>query len=303
MNYEPRRGPGPALRALGVSLRPYQWVKNTLVFAGLIFSRSLLNWDSVWRSLAAFVVLCLASSGVYLLNDLRDRNEDRLHPLKRFRPLAAGTLPVPLAFLVMVGLIVGSVAAAFGLRLEFGIVVVAYLILNIVYSLGLKKLVIVDVMALSAGFVLRAVAGAAVLGLEASPWLILCTLVLAMLIAFGKRRHELALLRDEAASHRANLEEYTLPLLDMLMGISATAAVMTYAMYTTAGDTMARFGTNRLVLTTPWVLYGVFRYLFLVHRRREGGDPSRLLVTDGPTLINGALWAAVVSFLIYVKWR
>jgi 4-hydroxybenzoate polyprenyltransferase len=288
-----------ATRGLLLSLRPQQWVKNTLVFGGLIFSRSLMHWPTVRLSLCAFAIFCMASSGVYLLNDLCDVEADRRHPIKRFRPLAAGKFSLNVARTAMGLLFVGSALAALLLRPAFALTLGIYLLLNVAYSLGLKRVVILDVMVIALGFVLRAVAGAVVIGVTASPWLVLCTLMLALLMSFGKRRHELNLLETEAHNHRQSLDGYSLQFLDLMMTISAGAAVVTYALYTMADETVARFNSHSLVLTVPFVLYGIFRYLFLVHKRMEGGDPARLLVTDMPTLLNVGLWVLVVCFILY----
>lgn len=288
-----------AVRGLLASLRPQQWVKNTLIFSGLIFSRSLFHWQTLRLSLCAFAIFCMASSGVYLLNDLCDVEADRRHPLKRFRPLAAGKFSVNVARVAMGLLLVGSAALALLFRPAFALMLGIYLLLNVAYSLGLKRVVILDVMAIALGFVLRAVAGAVVIGVSASPWLVLCTLMLALLMGFGKRRHELNLLQAEAHNHRQSLDGYSLQFLDLMMTITAGAAVVTYALYTMADETVARFNSHSLVLTVPFVLYGIFRYLFLVHKRMGGGDPARLLVTDAPILINAALWVAVVCFILY----
>lgn len=300
---EKRTGSGSNARAsihwLLVSLRPQQWVKNTLIFGGLIFSRSLLHWEIVRLSLYAFAVFCLASSGIYLFNDLCDVEADRKHPLKRLRPLAAGKFGVNTARIAMGLLLAGSVLLAILLRPRFALVLGIYLLLNVAYSLGLKRVVILDVMAIAMGFVLRAVAGAVVIGVGTSPWLVLCTLMLALLMGFGKRRHELTLLQEQATSHRQSLDGYSLQFLDLMMTITAGAALVTYALYTMADETVARFNSHSLVLTVPFVLYGIFRYLFLVHKRMGGGDPARLLVTDAPTLINLGCWVVVVCFILY----
>jgi 4-hydroxybenzoate polyprenyltransferase len=288
-----------ALRGLLVSLRPQQWVKNTLIFSGLIFSRSLTHWATVRLSLCAFGLFCAASSGVYLLNDLCDIEADRRHPVKRFRPLAAGKFSLNFARGAMGTLLIGSLLLALLLSPAFALTLGIYLLLNVAYSLGLKRVVILDVMMIALGFVLRAVAGAVVIGVMASPWLILCTLMLALLMSFGKRRHELSLLQSEAHNHRQSLDGYSLQFLDLMMTISAGAAVVTYALYTMADETVARFNSHSLVLTVPFVLYGIFRYLFLVHKRMEGGDPARLLVTDAPILVNVGLWVLVVCFILY----
>jgi 4-hydroxybenzoate polyprenyltransferase len=281
------------------SLRPHQWVKNSLVFSGLIFSGSLVRKEAVWISLTAFLIFCLGSSGVYLLNDLRDLEADRRHPVKRLRPLAAGTITRTAASVSLIILLVSSITVALLLHQSFGLVFSLYLLLSIAYSLGLKQIVILDVMVVASGFVLRAVAGAIVIGVQASHWLILCTLMLALLVAFGKRRQELILLNNDAPNHRAILGAYTTQLLDLMMAITSAASVITYSLYTMASETVARVGSRNLILTVPFVLYGVFRYLYLVHRREGKEDPARLFVTDLPMLVNALLWVIAVCFIIY----
>lgn len=285
--------------ALIMSLRPHQWVKNTLVFGGLVFSHSLFDWTAIWHSLGAFAAFCLASSGVYLLNDLQDLEQDRRHPTKRLRPLAAGMVPPITAGATMVVLLLGSTAGGFLLGPQFAVILSVYILMNIVYSLSLKRVVIVDVMVIAIGFVLRAVAGAVVIGVSASPWLILCTFMLALLVGLGKRRHELSLLGTGAQEHRTSLEDYSVQFLDMLMGIAGATAVVTYSLYTLAEETVSRFGSSHIVFTTPFVVYGVFRYLYLTHQHKEAGDPARLFLTDVPTLLNLLLWASMVCVIIY----
>jgi len=285
--------------ALARSLRPHQWIKNTLVFGGLIFSQSLFDPVSVLVSIQAFLLFCFAASSVYLLNDLQDLDEDRLHPRKRLRPLAAGDISPAAVSVAMLTLGTGSLAGAFLLNAPFGCILTTYLALNVAYSLRLKHVVILDVMIIALGFVLRAAAGALAIGVEPSPWLVLCTLTLALLVGFGKRRNELSVLGDQATGHRACLEGYSLPFLDLMMTISGSAAVITYALYTMADQTAQRFGSRALVLTTPFVIYGIFRYLYLIHLKREGGDPARLFVTDRPILMNGVLWLCASALCVY----
>ena len=290
-----------SLKSFLLALRPHQWVKNVLIFSALIFSHSLMDESAVRTSVSAFLLFCAASSGIYLLNDLRDLEQDRNHPTKRLRPLASGAVNPSSAVLVMLALVVGSLTGALFLRAEFAGILLAYIVMNIAYSFRLKRMVIIDVMVIALGFVFRAVAGAVVIGVATSPWLILCTLTLALLVGFGKRRHELYLLGRDAQTHRASLENYSLPFLDMMMGISGATAVVTYSLYTLAPETASRVGSPYLVLTVPWVMYGIFRYLYLVHQEKEGGDPTRLFVSDFPTLINAILWAVTVCIVIYYR--
>ena len=287
------------LRALFVSLRPHQWVKNLLVFGGLIFSQSLGQPEAVLRSLGAFVAFCLASSAVYLLNDLCDLQEDRRHPVKKHRPLAAGEIGPRAVVPCMLLLAAAGIAGGFAIAEPSGVMLTLYVLMNVAYTRRLKHVVILDVMLIGLGFVLRAIAGAAAIGVPASPWLVLCTLTLALLIGFGKRRHELLLLQDEAAGHRACLEHYSPQFLDLMMTISAAAAIVCYALYTMAADTATRIGSHGLVLTTPFVMYGIFRYLFLVHQCQAGGDPARLFLSDAPTVVNAALWVLTACLVVY----
>ncbi len=285
--------------ALAKSLRPHQWIKNTLVCGGLIFSQSLFHVPSILLTVQAFLLFSFAASSVYLLNDLNDLDEDRLHPKKKHRPLAAGLISPQLVAATMAVLAFGSVCGAFLINVPFGCILSFYLVMNVGYSLKLKHIAILDVMIIAIGFVLRAVAGAVAIHVEPSPWLFLCTLTLALLVGFGKRRNELMVLKDDAASHRACLEGYSTHFLDLMMTISAGAAVVTYALYTMADQTAERFGSHALVLTTPFVIYGIFRYLYLIHMKSEGGDPSKLFATDKPTLVNGALWLMACAFCVY----
>ncbi len=303
---EPARTPGATARArpmslpraLVVSLRPHQWTKNLFVLAALAFSKHLFDADAVVRALFALAVFCALSGATYLLNDLVDLEQDRLHPVKRLRPLAAGALPLPLARFFWVVLMVGALAASFALGLRFALVAVAYLGLSIAYSLALKHVVILDVLELAIGFVLRAVAGALAIGVVFSHWLLVCTLLLALFMALAKRRHELVTLGD-AAGHRPILAEYSPYLLDQMISVVTASCLTAYAFYTLAPDTIEKYRTDRLSLTIPFVIYGIFRYLYLVHRKELGGSPSDLLLTDRPLLAAVALWALAVVMIVY----
>jgi 4-hydroxybenzoate polyprenyltransferase len=287
-------------KSILILLRPYQWFKNVLLFGGLVFSISLSHLHTFLTSIAAFVIFCMVSSSVYIMNDLRDRNEDRMHPVKRYRPLASGKIRPSMGIFIMTFLALLSFSGAILLNIRFASIVILYFIMNLFYSLGLKKVVILDVMLVAMGFLLRAIAGCVVIQVNISSWLFICTLLLALLLSFGKRRCELNLLNDQASKHRHSLEEYSVPFLDAMMIICGAATVVTYALYTMAPDTIERFHTHKLLFTTPFVLFGVFRYFFLIYQKNEGGDPVKLLVKDIPSLINGFLWFAVIAFLIYV---
>jgi 4-hydroxybenzoate polyprenyltransferase len=281
-----------------VSLRPRQWSKNLFVFAGLIFSQSLFT-PLVWPALGAFLIFCALSGAIYVFNDLADVEKDRLHPTKRNRPIASGALPVPTAAVLGGVLLVGSLVAAFRLSMPFGLVAAAYAILLTAYSLWLKHLVILDVLTVAAGFVLRAVAGAAAIAVEISGWLVICTILVALFLALGKRRHEYRTLRGEAAAHRPILAEYSESFLDQMVAVVTASTVTAYALYTMSPDTVAKFHTRLLPVTLPFVLYGTFRYLYLLYRRELGGNPSDLLLTDRALLVNTLLWMLALLVIIY----
>ncbi|MBS1797364.1 MAG: decaprenyl-phosphate phosphoribosyltransferase [Acidobacteria bacterium] len=291
---------GRTLRGLWVELRPKEWTKNLLVFTGLIFSRSLTDAHNIWISFLGFLIFCCASSGVYLFNDLCDLKKDREHPIKRNRPLAAGVLSLNAARLAMVVLFAVAATAALLLNHTFALVVGIYLTTCLAYSFKLKDIVILDVILVASGFVLRAVSGAVIIGVEVSEWLVLCTSMVALLVGFGKRRHELVLLEDEAENHRRSLSDYSVSFLDSIMNICAGAAVITYALYTRADETVERVGSRAMLVTIPFVVYGVFRYLYLIHKKETGGDPVQLLFRDRPTLLNLLLWILTSGLVIYL---
>jgi 4-hydroxybenzoate polyprenyltransferase len=284
-------------QALLRSLRPRQWTKNLLVFAALTFDLKLDHPGRFLITVGAFFVLCLASGAVYLVNDLLDRESDRLHPAKRHRPIASGALPVRIAVGAAVASIVGAPLAAWFLRPDFALIIVCYIVLMLAYSLWLKHLVIVDVFAISAGFVLRAAGGAVVLAVPISPWLYVCTVLLALFLGFGKRRNEIRMLESAAGLHRRNLEEYTVALLDQLILLTAAASVMSYSLYTFTAEGLP--DNHAMMLTIPFVLYGIFRYLLLVYVRDEGGAPEQLLLADRPLLASVVLWSGAVVAVLY----
>jgi 4-hydroxybenzoate polyprenyltransferase len=295
-------GRGPAVSNLLISLRPDQWTKNLLVFAALIFARRLFDLASVVAALEAFVIFCCLSGVVYLVNDVTDRASDRRHPLKSRRPIAAGDLAVGTALATAGVLCAVSIAAAFTLGWRFGVVAAVYVSLQVLYSGPLKHLLIIDVLTVAIGFVLRAVAGAVAIDVQMSRWLFVCTILLALFIALAKRRHELVLLGDDASTHRAILGEYSPYLLDQMIVIVAASTLIAYIFYSISDDTSARFDTEWLGLTIPFPLYGIFRYLYLVHQREGGGSPSDLLLSDRPMMLCVALWVVAVVLIIYRPW-
>jgi 4-hydroxybenzoate polyprenyltransferase len=284
------------------SLRPRQWVKNLFVFAGLIFGQKLLT-PAVWTASAAFVIFCGLSGAMYLLNDVADRERDRIHPKKRSRPVASGQLSVPAAVLAAVVLIVGGVAAGAWLSTRFALVALAYVVLLAAYSAWLKHLVIIDVLTVAVGFVLRALAGTVVIDVEISGWLLICTMLLALFLALGKRRHEYLTLDADAVRHRPILEEYSAGFLDQMIAVVTASTVTAYALYTMSPETVARFQTHMLPVTLPFVLYGVFRYLYLLYHRQLGGNPSDLFLHDRALLVNTLAWMAAVFAIIYRRGR
>jgi len=286
-------------RALLVSLRPHQWTKNLVVLAALAFSKHLFDdADAVARAAVAFAVFCALSGAVYIVNDLVDAERDRTHPAKRLRPVASGALPLPVARAAAASLFVLGLLAAWALGPGFFLCALAYLALNVAYTFGLKNLVILDVLAIAVGFVLRAVAGAVVIRVVFSAWLIVCTLLLALFLALAKRRHELVTLED-AAGHRRILAEYSPYLLDQMTAVVTASCLTAYAFYTLAPETVEKYRTDRLALTIPFVIYGIFRYLYLVHRKEQGGNPSDVLLTDRPLLAATVLWGVVVVLIVY----
>lgn len=287
---------------LFISLRPEQWTKNLFVLAGLLFGRRLLDAESVAAAGGAFAIFCALSGAVYLFNDVLDRHADRAHPLKSGRPIASGELS-PRVAVITAGLLgFTAIQAALLLRPALAAVAGAYLMLLLLYSTYLKHIVIIDVLTIAAGFVLRAVAGAVAVAVPISHWLLVCTTLLALFLALSKRRHELTLLVDGAMEHRRILQEYTPYLLDQMVGVVTASTLVAYAIYATSAETAERLGTGRLGLTIPFVLYGIFRYLYLVHQKRGGGSPAAMLLADRPLLICVALWAAIVTLILYTPF-
>ena len=287
--------------AITRSVRPAQWLKNVLVFAPLIFAHQALEPHALLRSLAVFALFCLTSGAVYLVNDLLDRASDRKHPVKCRRPIASGELS-PAAAAAAAALIgAGALFAAALLDRRVAFILGIYLLLNLLYSRVLKHLVILDVMTIAAGFVFRVVAGGIAVGVPLSSWLLLCTSLLALFLGFGKRRHELVLLEINASTHRPILAEYSPYFLDQLIAVVTTSTLVTYALYTMDPVVHQKLGTVCLPLTIPFVLYGIFRYLYLVHQKQEGGDPSQIIFSDRPLLVNVLLWAATAFFILYYR--
>ncbi len=294
------------IRAIFQQLRIRQWTKNLVVFAGVVFSVHFMQMEQLGRAAQGALSFCLLASAVYVLNDLQDIDRDRLHPKKRLRPIPSGRLPIPVASLLLLILAAAGLLIALPLGRNFVIVGAIYFVLNIFYSIILKRMVLLDVMMIALGFVLRAVAGVEALTIKEpiSPWLLMCAYFLALFLAVCKRRQERALLASEAEGHRRTLAEYPPELVDQLIPVVTATTVIAYSIYTVSPATVTRFRTDKLVYTVPFVVFGVFRYLYLVYRHRRGESPSEVLLTDAPTLINILLWiVAVLAILVFARSR
>ena len=283
-------------------LRPRQWVKNVFVLAPLVFAQELGSAAAVETAFLAFVLFCVLSSSVYVLNDLVDAESDRQHPDKRNRPIASGELDPRAAGVLAAVLALAGLSGSLFLGVPFALVAAAYLALNLAYSFFLKHMVIVDVMAVAAGFILRAWAGALVLHVALSRWLVLCTGLLALFLGFVKRRQELIARDLDGGQGRAILREYSADFLDQMISVVTASTVVAYSLYAFDPEVARKLGTEHLGLTVPFVLFGIFRYLYLVHRRGQGENPTILLLGDRPLLINLGLWAGAVVLALYV-WR
>jgi 4-hydroxybenzoate polyprenyltransferase len=282
-----------------MEIRPKQWVKNFLVLAPLIFSLHLFDQIAVVRAGVMFVLFCLISSSVYLLNDILDYEQDRLHPVKQHRPIASGDISMTSGFVFMIALLLIALGGAIVLSFQAFLVLLVYWLINLLYSSGLKHQVLLDVFALASGFVLRVMGGAVAINVAISPWLLLCTLLLALFLGFGKRRYELVLLGDRASEHRQVLSEYNILFLDMMIAVLTACTVMSYALYTVSEVTVRQFNTEGLLLTLPFVLFGIFRYLYLVYHKQRGGDPTQTLLSDPQVVLTLFLWGVAVGIIIY----
>lgn len=287
------------LSGLIKTMRPRQWPKNGFVFAALFFDRKVLLIDSILQAFLAFILLCLVSSAVYIMNDLADIESDREHPTKRNRPLPSGKLSINVARAALILFVVVGLTASFMLSNVFGIIVLGYFLLQVAYTWQLKHMVLLDVSTVATGFILRVAAGVAIIDVERfSPWLYVCTGFLALFLALGKRRHELVLLGDDAGNHRAILQEYNLDLIDRLMGIVATSCLVSYSLYTFQSEGLPP--NHFMMLTIPFALYTLFRLLYLIHVRHEGGAPEEILLRDRPLQVTLFLWVIVIFLALYV---
>ena len=287
------------LRALIKTMRPQQWLKNILIFAALVFDGKLGVIPDLVRTSIGFLLFCLVSSAVYIINDLADVEADRLHPKKRYRPIAAGVLPVSVARSAAVVIVGLSFPLAYLLSPSFALVLLSYFLLNLAYSKWLKHVPIIDVFVLASFYVLRVVAGLTIIHVARfSPWLYVVTTLLALYVGFGKRRAELALLADEANSHRKVLDGYTIPLLDQFITIVSAATIGAYSLYTFSAINLPE--NHAMMLTIPFAIYGIFRYLYIVQIKQGGGAPEEELFRDRPLQIAIVLWGLVVVLILYL---
>jgi 4-hydroxybenzoate polyprenyltransferase len=282
------------------SLRIQQWIKNLWVFAALIFSQNVFNLPLLVKTIFAFILFCILSGAAYILNDINDLEEDKLHPVKSKRPLASGRLKKNQALFACILLVLVGLTGAYLLNLYFFVVMLVYFIIQIAYSNWLKHVVIIDVFLIASGFFLRVVAGGFAIEVQISPWLFICTILIALFLAMCKRRHELMLLDKSAGIHRPVLKEYTPQLLDQMIAVVTASTVISYCLYTVSSETIEKFGTKNLLFTVPFVLYGIFRYLYLVHQKDEGGSPEALIIKDKPLLVDLFLWIATAMLILYI---
>jgi len=289
------------LSAIIKSLRPQQWIKNLFIFAPLIFAQKILDPTLLQKTGLAFLSFCLLSGSIYIFNDLLDINEDRLHPLKSKRPLASGLLKPAAAAAVLILLLAVGLALAAALDRDFFLMALLYAVLQAAYSIRLKHVVILDIFIVAAGFLIRVVAGGLVIHVYISSWLLICTTLLALFLVMSKRRHELVQLEGKSLSHRPILKEYNTHLLDQMISVVTASTLLAYCLYTISEETVSKFGTRNLVFTIPFVLYGIFRYLYLIHQKAEGGTPESLIIKDKPLLIDIFLWVGSAVLILYLR--
>jgi 4-hydroxybenzoate polyprenyltransferase len=290
------------LNAFVQTLRPYQWTKNTVVFAALIFSRQVFVLSDLARSTVTFLLFCFVAGWVYTVNDIRDLESDRQHPVKRQRPLASGAISPVSALVVSTLLMTLSVLGSLWLDVTVTVVLVLYAVSNYLYSTWLKNVVVLDILIIALGFVFRAVAGGFAIDVPISHWLLVCTFFLALFLVVGKRRNELVTLKEEAVNHRRILNEYTETFLDQMISVVTGATILGYALYTVDQETVTKFGTDHLIYTIPFVVYGIFRYFYLIYKKKLGGAPEKILAKDRHIQITVALWLAVAAAVIYWGW-
>jgi 4-hydroxybenzoate polyprenyltransferase len=287
------------LKYILVSMRPKQWIKNIFIFPGLIFSHNLFDISLLVRVTVGFGLFCLAASSIYIFNDIKDLERDKEHPDRLKRPLAAGYLKVHKAYAASIVMAIIALPGAMLLDLTFFLILAGYMVMNVAYTIKIKEMVILDVLCIAFGFVFRVLAGTTLAGVKPSDWLIICTITVSIFLASSKRRHEFTLFAANGNNHRKVLVEYSTHFLDQMISVAAACTLMSYALYTIADETVARFGTRNLIFTLPFVIYGIYRYLYLLHQKKMGGNPTNALLEDLPLFLNGLLWLGVVIFIIY----
>lgn len=282
-----------------IAMRIRQWIKNLFIFAGIVFSGKLFHFNHLLVVSIGFFLFGLATSSIYVFNDIHDLEKDKIHPVKKNRPLAAGLISVHRAYAVAIISALISLIGAFALELRFFGIVICYLAINIAYTLKIKELVILDVMCIASGFVLRVFAGTLLSDASPSEWMIVCTITLSLFLGFSKRRQELALTGSRADNQRKVLGNYSIGFLDQMISVATASTVIAYALYAVSPQTVYRLNTRNLAFTIPFVLYGIYRYLFLMHQKKSGEDPTTEMFSDLPLLINGILWLLIVLVIIY----
>jgi 4-hydroxybenzoate polyprenyltransferase len=289
------------LKLILAEMRPQQWIKNFFVFAALIFAKKLFYPEKVAAAIAGFIIFCLISSSVYVINDIYDADEDNVHPVKKNRPVASGKLKLSTAVMTAIVLILISLLWSFLESPWFSLIILAYFLLNLAYSMLLKHKVVIDIIIVALCFVLRVIGGAVIIDVSTSNWLILCTLFISLFIGFSKRRNEIIILEDDANRHRKVLEEYSPAFLDQMISVVSALTIMSYALYTVSPETVTKFGTGNLIYTVPFVIYGIFRYFYLVYKKELGGSPTRIMYTDRPLIAAVFIWMITCSIIIYIK--
>ena len=287
------------IKYLIISLRPHQWTKNLLVFAALIFSANLFEFDYIKDSILIFIYFCLAAGSIYVINDIVDRNEDIIHPEKKKRPIACGNISIVFSVIASITLLIVAVIGALCINITTGAVLGTYVILTLFYTIKLKHIVIIDILLVAIGFVLRAVAGAVAIDVYISSWLLVCTFFLALFLVIGKRRQELILLNENAADHRKILAEYNIRVLDQMIAVVAAITIVSYALYTLDSKTIEKFSTENLVFTIPLVILGLFRYFYLVYKKDLGSSPERILISDKGIMATVLVWILLIGLIIY----
>jgi len=282
-------------RTLFELLRIRQWIKNLLIYIALIFTNNLFNFGLLIKTTIGFIFLCFAASSIYILNDIKDANEDKHHPIKKHRPITSGKVGLSFALSVSVFLMLISLFGSFVLQKSFFIIILIYILLSFSYTLKLKNIVILDILIVASNYVLRAISGAIIINVAISPWLLICTSLLALFVILAKRRYELSL--TSATKHRKILEEYSIPLLDEMISVTTASTISAYALYTFTSETATKH--NYLLLTIPFVLYGIFRYLYLIHKKNLGGSPEYIFLKDVPTIINIIFWIISIIIIVY----